>query len=276
MKWIKLALITTASGLLVACGQKLTTDSETAKVNGMVAVIKGETSAKTVSYQAATKSGAVKAQSGTYVVTLPLSQAKQTVTLKADGKQQQVTVKAQKPVADYATVQKQFNQAIVAMALPKDVQAQLKQQPKAPTGQLTPQQKMAMAKQQQALGAAMAKAKAATADQQLPETTSGLKQVLATDGGKVRMNVQAGKVIGVTNIVPMSAMKNKKQQQAFGQQLGLLANALGADAKKVGEAFSKATEDKDSKSTTIDTITSKGIKFNVGVSMTDLYVYITR
>ncbi|WP_243680975.1 hypothetical protein [Lacticaseibacillus manihotivorans] len=56
----------------------------------------------------------------------------------------------------------------------------------------------------------------------------------------------------------------------------MLANATGADAKKVGKAFTKAIKDAGSGSTTIDTITSNGVKFNIGLSTTDLYIYITK
>lgn len=278
----KIAFLAIAMSALLglsACGKQLTTSKTTYKTTGMVAVIKGEASGKTVKYQAPTGNGTSKVNSGSYVVTVPMSNQKQTVKLSSDGQKKTVTVKAAKSIGDYKTISAKYNQAIVAMALPKSVQTQLAAAQKAGTSavaSMTPAQKVAYAKQQQALQAAMVKAQQATKDSQLPTSTDGLKQVLSTNGGKLRLNVQNGQLIAITDVVSVKAMKNKKAKTAFGTQFGLLANATGADAKKVGKAFTKAIKDAGSGSTTIDTITSNGVKFNIGLSTTDLYIYITK
>lgn len=107
---------------------------------------------------------------------------------------------------------------------------------------MTPAQKVAYAKQQQALQAAMVKAQQATKDSQLPTSTDGLKQVLSTNGGKLRLNVQNGQLIAITDVVSVKAMKNKKAKTAFGTQFGLLANATGADAKKLAKLSPKPSK----------------------------------
>ncbi|WP_125706888.1 hypothetical protein [Lacticaseibacillus porcinae] len=278
----KIAFLAIAMSALLglsACGKQLTTSKTTYKATGMVAVIKGEASSKTVKYQAPTGNGTSKVNSGSYVVTVPMSHQKQTVKLSADGQKKTVTVKAAKAIGDYKTISTKYNQAIVAMALPKDVQTQLAAAQKSgasAVAAMTPAQKVAYAKQQQALQAAMAKAQQATKSSQLPTSVDGLKQVLSTNGGKLRMNVQNGQLIAITDVVSVKALKNKKAKTDFGTQFGLIANATGADAKKVGKAFTKAIKDAGSGSTTIDTITSNGVKFNIGLSTSDLYIYITK
>ncbi|WP_179395352.1 hypothetical protein [Lacticaseibacillus absianus] len=283
MKHIKrvgaLGLVLTSALVLAGCGKTLTTTKTTYQQSGMVAVIKGEAKgASRVHYRAATGDGSVKVNSGAYVITVPVTTKAQSVRLMAGDLDHRVTVKAAQSLGAYKTVAAKYNQAIIATALPKDVQKQLKQagKTKVDASQLTPAQQAAMVKQQQALQAAMAKASAATKAKQLPATFSGLKQALKTSGGTVRLNVQGGQLMGITDMVPVKALKDKQAQAAFGTQFGLLANAVGADAQKVAKAFQKATSDKDSSSTTIDTITSHGVKFDVGFSATTLFIYITK
>lgn len=274
-----LAIAMSALLALSACGKQLTTTKTTYKATGMVAVIKGEASSKQVKYTAPTGNGTTKVNSGSYVITVPMSTKKQTVKLSADGQHQTVTVKAAKALGDYKSYAAKYNQTVVGMALPKSVQTQLAAAKKSATpnvATMTAAQKAAYAQQQQALQAAMVKAQTATKSSQLPTTTTGLKQVLATNGGKVRVNVQNGQLIAITDIVSVKALKNKKAKTDFGTQFGLLAAATGADTKKVGKAFTKAIKDAGSGSTTIDTITSNGVKFNIGLSTTDLYIYITK
>lgn len=278
----KIAFLAIAMSALLglsACGKQLTTNKTTYKATGMVAVIKGEAGSKTVKYQAPTTSGTSKVNSGSYVVTVPMSDQKQTVKLSANGQSKSVSVKAAKPLGPYKTIAAKYNQAIVGMALPKNIQAQLAAAQKADpsaVATMTPAQKAAYAKQQQALQAAMVKAQQATKSSQLPTSVDGLKQVLSTNGGKLRLNVQNGQLIAITDVVSVKAMKNKKAKTAFGTQFGLIANATGADAKKVGKAFSKAIKKAGKGSTTIDTITSNGVKFNIGFSTSDLFIYITK
>lgn len=279
----KTALIVAAGALslvLAACGQKLSTTKSTYQRSGMVAVIKGSASGHSnVSYTADAASGSSKVNDGSYVISLPVSTKDQQVAIKAGDQKTTVTVKAAKSLGTYATIAKKYNQAIIMTALPAKTQKALaaaSKQSTTDTSQLTTAQKMALAKEQQALQAAVQKATTATKASQLPTSVTGLKQVLKSTGGTIRVNVQDGQLMGITDIVPVKALKEKKLQQAFGTQFGLLANSVGADAKKVAKQFQKATKSSDSSSTTIDTITSNGVKFDVGYSTTSLYIYITK
>ncbi|WP_461213115.1 hypothetical protein [Lacticaseibacillus sp. GG6-2] len=268
---------------LSACGKQLSTSKTTYKATGMVAVIKGDANGhQRVHYDAPTATGSAKVNSGKFVITVPMSTKAQTVKLSADSQKRQVTVKKAEPISSYQQFAKTFNQAVVATALPASVQKQLQQAAtkKAPTAaavaSMPPAQQAAYAKQQQALQAEMVKAQSATKDRQLPTTISGLKQALATDGGKVRVNVQNGQLISATDVVSVKALKTKSGKAAFGTQFGLLVNATGADAKKVGNAFSKQVKDAKSGSTTTKTIRDHGVKFNLGLSADHLYIYMTK
>lgn len=265
---------------LSACGKQLTTTKTSYRATGMVAVIKGDAGGhQRVHYSAPAGSGSVKVNAGHFVVTVPMQAKQQTVTLKADGQTKRVTVKKAKSLGSYRQFAATFNQAVVASALPAATQKQLQAASKADpaaVASMTAAQKAAYAKQQQALQQAMVKAQAATKDQQLPTSASGLKQVLATDGGKVRVNVQDGQLISVTDVVSVKALKDKAKKTAFGTQFGLLTVAAGADAKKVGKAFAKTVKNADSGSTTTDTISNNGVKFDLGLSADNLYIYITK
>ncbi|WP_262314557.1 hypothetical protein [Lacticaseibacillus parakribbianus] len=269
-----------ATLVLAGCGKTLTTTKTSYKQSGMVAVIKGEAKgAKTVRYTGAVKPGTVKVNSDAFVITVPMTASEQTVTLKAGDLTHKVTVHAAKVLGDYQKIQKAYNQAVIATALPKDIQKQLKaatDAKKTDVTKLTPTQQAAVETQRQNVAAAMARAKVATKDEQLPASVEGLKQVLKGNGGTVRMNVQDGQVLGITDIVPLKALKDKAAQTAFGTQFALLASATGAEAKTVLSKFNQATKDADGSATTIATITSNGVKFNVGFSTSDLYVYITK
>ena len=261
-----LGLLTLIS--LSACGKQLTTTKPAYKATGMVAVIKGSAQGhRRVHYQAPTKSGSAKVNAGKFVITVPMSPKAQTVKLTADGQKKQVTVKKAQPISTYKQFATTFNQAIVATALPPAVQKQL-QTATNPPATMSAAQQAAYAKQQQTLQAALVKAQTTT--------ITGLKQALVTDGGTVRVNVQAGQLISVTDVVSVKALKSKRKKAVFGTQFGLLVNATGADAKKVGKAFTKQVKDADSGSTTTKTIQDHGVKFDLGLSADHLYIYLTK
>lgn len=283
MKKIALLALSMAAVIgLTACGNQLSVNKATYKQSGMVAVIKGKTAGHdTVHYTAATTKGSAKVNGDTYVVSVPASTKDQTVTIKAGSQKVTTKVKAAKAIMPYKQFATTFNQAVVATALPKDVQKQLqtasKNKGQAPdVAAMTPAQKAAYAKQQQALQAAMVKAQTATKAQQLPTTATGLKQILKSDSGSIRANVQDGQLIALTDVASVKAMKDKTKKTAFGTQFALLATAAGANAKDVLKAFADEIKDANSGSTTTKTITSNGVKFNLGLSASDLYIYITK
>lgn len=276
--FVGLAAVLTLAG----CGTKLSTSKTTYSNSGMVAIVKGDASGKSVSYQADTESGKTPVNDGKFTFTIPMTTKQQKVTIKAGDETVHATVKAAKSLGDYTTIAKKYNQAIIATALPADIQKQLQTAAtqKQPTAQeiaaLPVAQQQQIVAQQKALQAAIKTATAKTKDQQLPTSVSGLKQALNAAGGKLRVNVQDGQLISATQIAPIKDMKNKSKQAQFGQMFGLLANAVGADAKKVGKDFQKALKDQDGSNTTIKTIKSNGVKFDVGASADDLFIYVTK
>ena len=124
----------------------------------------------------------------------------------------------------------------------------------------------------------MKQATAATKNEQLPTTAkTGITQVAKIGQTKVRANVSdSGKLVGYAVIVPTKAMKDKAESQKFGLTLGLLGNSVGVNTKKVMKQFQKQTKNQNKSQTTIKTIKNNGVKFNIGFSTSDLYIYITK
>ncbi|WP_127848225.1 hypothetical protein [Lacticaseibacillus hulanensis] len=265
---------------LTACGNKLTTTKTTYKQDGLVAVIKGDaTGADKVQYSSVATDGSVKVNGGTYAITIPVTDKKQTVHLTAGKQKQTVTVNAAKTLGTYKNVATKYNQAVIGSALPKSVQKQMqaKQPTKAQIAQMAPAAQMAMATKAKQMQAELAKATKATKDKQLDATAkAGIHEVLNTKNAVVRANVADGKAVGFALIVPVKAMKDKTKAKDFATTLALLGNATGANAKDVMKKFQKAVKDQNDSKTTIDTIKSNGVKFNVGVSTSHLYIYITK
>ncbi|MCG0790448.1 lipoprotein precursor [Lactiplantibacillus plantarum] len=131
---------------------------------------------------------------------------------------------------------------------------------------------------QKQVEAAVATAKKQVKSQLLPTKTpsDGIKNVLTTKDYKIRLNVQKGDVSGAAMIVPTKAFKNKTRQKNFGTAFALMTTTTGANAKKVMEQFQKETKDNSGSTTTIDPITSKGVRFTIGVSTSDLYIFMTK
>ncbi|MCG0835424.1 lipoprotein precursor [Lactiplantibacillus plantarum] len=131
---------------------------------------------------------------------------------------------------------------------------------------------------QKQVEAAMATAKKQVKSQLLPTKTpsDGITNVLTTKDYKIRLNVQKGDVLGAAMIVPTKAFKNKTRQKNFGTAFALMTTTTGANAKKVMKQFQKETKNNSGSTTTIDPITSKGVRFTIGVSTSDLYIFMTK
>nr|WP_137635644.1 hypothetical protein [Lactiplantibacillus songbeiensis] len=130
---------------------------------------------------------------------------------------------------------------------------------------------------QKSVAAAMKTAKAKVKDELLPtKTPKGVTNVLSTKDYTIRLNVQSGNVMGSAMIVPTKAFKNKTRQKKFGTAFALMSSVTGANAKQVMKKFGKETKSNKSSTTTIDPIYSKGVKFSVGVSASDLYIFMTK
>ncbi|RRK10806.1 hypothetical protein D1831_05745 [Lactiplantibacillus garii] len=131
---------------------------------------------------------------------------------------------------------------------------------------------------QKQVAAAMKTAKAKVKDDLLPTKTpsDGLTNVVSTKDYKIRLNVQKGDVLGAAMIVPTKAFKNKTRQKNFGTAFALLTTTTGANAKTVMKKFQKETKSNNSSTTTIDPIHSKGVRFTIGVSTTNLYIFMNK
>ncbi|MCI1284366.1 MAG: hypothetical protein LKG24_07240 [Lacticaseibacillus songhuajiangensis] len=281
----KLASITAALSLtlvLAACGQQLKPTKTSYGQKGLVAVVKGDASGSDhVKYSTGDTKGESKINGGTFAITLPVTDKQQNVKLSVGSKKETVKIKSATALGNYKDSASKYNQAVIGMALPASVQKQAKSaqtMTKAKLAALPMAQRVAAMKQLQTVQAAMAKAKTATKDSQLPASADeGITQVLKAGKVKVRANVtKSGKLMGYAVIVPVKSMKNKTEAKQFGITLGLLGNSVGADTQKVMKKFSSETKGQSKSQTTIKTITSNGVKFDIGFSTTDLYIYITK
>ncbi|MGV0168370.1 hypothetical protein ACRYI5_07160 [Furfurilactobacillus sp. WILCCON 0119] len=268
---------------LAGCGRtSLTTTKTTYHQNGMVAAVKGNTSAKKVTYQVDDQAKkTLTVRNGTFVIQVPSSTKNQQVKLTAGSDHKTVHVAAATALADYQTLRTSFNQALAGSQLsPADQKkaaqlqaaaASLKQQPSAQA--MTTVQSL-----QKDVQTAMATANQQVKGQLLPTKTpsNGVHTVVSTKDYKIRMNVQDGKVMGSTMIVPTKNFKQKSGQKKFGTSFALLVNGTGADAKKVMKDFGKETRKAKKGSTNIDPIYSKGVKFTIGLSSADIYIFMTK
>ncbi|MDE3282331.1 hypothetical protein KTT66_02190 [Lacticaseibacillus casei] len=286
MKFWKYGLIGLLALLLVGCGQQLSTTKTTYGRDGLVATVKGNASGvKRVSYTSDAGKGSVPVNSGTFVIDVPITDKAQKVNLKAGSLKTNVTVKAGKSLGNYADIATKFNQMLAVSSLSKADQAKLKQGQAAAAALqknaagMTPAEKMAAAQQAQALKTLMAQATANTKANQLPTTAkTGIQSILKTADINYRASVAHGKAMGFAVIVPLAVLKDSKKMQAFATDFGLLSTAVGANAKTVFSHFKKLTKDAKSKNnaTTISTIKSNGVHFDVGYSTTALYLYVTK
>ncbi|MBZ1504990.1 hypothetical protein JYG89_06170 [Latilactobacillus curvatus] len=276
-------------GLLAGCGTtKLTTIKTNYRQNGMVAVVKGSTTKKADLQYRINHNHFQKAtvKDGTYVIQVPTTTNKQTVTVqaKANGKtvQKKVTIAAGTSVGQYAKIAAQYNQALIGMALSKADQTKAqelqKQAAAAKAGQLAPADLMTLKQRQQEVQAAMQQAQQTQKDQLLPTAPkNGVTEWVATKHVTIRGSVDSQDVMGMTLITPVKALKDKAALKDFGTSFALIAQATGADSKKVMSEFSDYTKkNKKGSQTTMKTIESNGVKFNTGFSTSDLYIYITK
>ena len=288
--------------LLAGCGKTtLSTTKTTYKPNGLVAAVKGKSNVKKVHYQldgGQTKTATVR--NHTFVIQVPTKTTRQTVKIKAGSDTTTVHVKGAKKLVGYQKMATTYNQALIASKLSKsDQQAAKKLQTEGAAlkkQQATIQAKVKQAQAQQTAAAqlktkaaslqttqkqveaAMATAKKQVKSQLLPTKmpSDGIKNVLTTKDYKIRLNVQKGDVLGAAMIVPTKAFKNKTRQKNFGTAFALMTTTTGANAKKVMKQFQKETKDNSGSTTTIDPITSKGVRFTIGVSTSDLYIFMTK
>ncbi|WP_436702773.1 hypothetical protein [Lactiplantibacillus plantarum] len=309
----KTAMVAVTAGaltfLLAGCGKTtLSTTKTTYKPNGLVAAVKGKSNVKKVHYQldgGQTKTATVR--NHTFVIQVPTKTTRQTVKIKAGSDTTTVHVKGAKKLVGYQKMATTYNQALIASKLSKSdqqaakklqtegaalkkqqatIQAKVKQAQAqikaggtaAATGAKTLQAQQTAAAQLKTKAASLQTTQKQVKSQLLPTKTpsDGITNVLTTKDYKIRLNVQKGDVLGAAMIVPTKAFKNKTRQKNFGTAFALMTTTTGANAKKVMKQFQKETKDNSGSTTTIDPITSKGVRFTIGVSTSDLYIFMTK
>ncbi|AEV94744.1 lipoprotein [Pediococcus claussenii] len=300
---------------LAGCSRdNLTVGASTKKADGMVAIIKGRVASKAkVSYSidnAATQS--TKNVGGAYTIEIPSTTKEQKVkvTAKNDGStiSKTVTVEKEKRLADFSKFKDSFNQAIVGMNMsksdqqlaqklqkegaelkkqapadPKKAQAELAAMPAAERVQAMQkmkamqQQASDLKKQSAQLQSDMDKIKNDKKDQLIPDSPkTGVTEWVNQKEYQIRGNYQNGDMMGLTVIATTKAMKHPSQAKGFGTAFGIAAKEVGANPKDVMNQFKSYSKKAKSGQTTMKTITSNGVKFNIGLSTTRLYIYITK
>lgn len=282
----KLGIILTAelSLLLTGCSKvSLSTTAKTYSPDGMVAVVKGHTANhNTVTYQIDNGvKHSVKVHDKTFVIQVPASNREQKVklTASAGNKQQQQTVKvkAVKSLGNYQQVVQKYNQMVVMSKLsPQEVQtlkaaSTLKKAPSSPDPQLMQQIKQAQQVEQK-----VQQLQSTTKSEQLPVQLNGIHNVVDNSAYTLRLNVQNGNLMGATMMIPVKSFKDESQAQQFGTAFALFSQALGANGKQVMHEFESKTKNQDKTQTTSKTIIDHGVKYSIGFSTTELYVYITK
>ncbi|WP_283596672.1 hypothetical protein [Ligilactobacillus aviarius] len=283
-KKLGIILIAGLSLLLTGCSKvSLSTTAKTYSPDEMVAVVKGHTANhNTVTYQIdnGTKHS-VKVHDKTFVIQVPASdqQQKVKITVAHAGQQQQqtVTVNAAKKLGNYQQIVQKYNQMVVMSKLsPQEVQtlraaSALKKAPSVPNPQLMQQMKQAQQVEQK-----VQQLQSTTKSEQLPAQLSGIHNVVDNSAYTLRLNVQNGNLMGATMMIPVKSFKDKAQAQHFGTAFALFSQALGANGKQVMHEFESKTKNQDKTQTTSKTIINHGIKYSIGFSTTELYVYITK
>lgn len=301
---------------LAGCGKaSLTVDDHHLTPNGMAATIKGRSNQKQVHYTINGGAQQSKTtNNGGYSITLPAKSYQQTVKLTTAGQHQTVTVAKTGKLISYQKFQSAYNQALAFTKLSAADQktatqlssqaAALKQEQANITAKVAAakaklkagdtsasatlqteaakatQLKASAAKLQQTqatLAPKMKQAQQQVKSQTLPTTAkSGISNLSTTSGNTLRANVQNGQVIGLTLMVPTSALKNKADAKTFITSFSLLATSVGANAKHVLKAFSDKANKKNTSQTTTSTIHSNGLSFDLGYSTSTLYIYVTK
>lgn len=301
---------------LAGCGSpSLSVNHHQLKPDGLAAVIKGQSRYKTINYQIDNgKQQTEKTHNHHFALTIPAQAASQKVTLSAGGSHQTVKIAKAAALTTYSDLQKKYNQAITASALSKTDQkkarylqaqsAKLKQQQQAITKAVaTAKKKLAAgnataAKDLQAqaakadrLKAQAAKLKATSSEvtkamqqaqkrvknRSLPATAqSGIHNLVTTSDVTIRTNTDQNQVIGIALMIPVSAMKDKARAKNFAVTFSILADSVGANAKKIMHDFQKQTKSNQTSKTTNQALHSNGVNFQVGYSTTTLYIYMTK
>lgn len=271
-KWWLLVAMTV---LLTACGQRLHSTSVSYQDSGVVAVVKGAVSGSThVRYSTATAQGRVKVNNGQFRLSVPTATHQQTITLKTGSQVVKRQLKATSSLGDYQKIAQKYRQTLIVMSLSKRMQTALQTtaatKQSATTSQQTVSNKTAVELKQ-----AVVQADRLTKADRLPATVEGVRTVLQTKNSSVRLNVQSGQLMSVTIRLTAGALTQQSRQR-LGLQLGALATACGADAQKLNAQLKHALGGNHNGGIKAQTISSHGIRFRTGTTLTDGYLLITK
>lgn len=277
------ATLAMALGLtvLAGCGnQQISTSKKNYAADGMVAVIKGTAPSKAqiTAQVGQNNSQRVTNHDGNFVYTVAPSAQPQKVVFKAGSSQRTVTVAASQSFGAYTKFAAKYNMILFQMAQQAEAKAKGTSQAEQAAAQKKQQAAIAvMPKAAQAALQAKLQAQANQTPGAFPAAgQEGIHNVLKAQGNTVRTNVQDGQLIGATFMTPVKTLKDKKKAAVFAQQFALLASTLGADAKSIMKDFQKQSKDSQNGQTTMKTIVSNKVRFDVGFSPDTLYIYITR
>ncbi len=295
---ILLLLIVSGVGYYIFRPAKVEPDKTVYKASGLSTNIKGTaTKNKFISYSInGGKKHSVRIRSNSFAINIPSSNKEQKVTIYNGNVSAKIVVKASKQLADYQKFAKKYNQSLIASSLPKSIIKKANELKKAQVAKQTTAAEIARMSRTEQLQleeknkelqqdakevqAATAKSKSEKKDNFLPKKLkNAIKNAVSNKNYIIRVNVANGRLIGISLIVPAKLLSgsDKKSAQTFATTFALLANSLGANSKNVLEKFTKfAKEAKTSQTTSLKTISSKGIKFDTGFSTKKIYIFITR
>lgn len=265
--------------LLSACGQKLSHVQTSYEHSDVVAVIKGDAATQgDVTYKTPTTRGKVKVDGGQFRIAVPTTTRTQSITVQAGGQKLTRHVRATPALGKYTRIATKYNQALAVAVLPKSVQVQIKQMTAMQTqvSSLPPAQQLALMQTEAQLKQALAKAQTATKAQQLPATVNGQRKLFAKQTSPMHLNVQDGHLMSVTIAMTPAALKSKPSLQQLGMQLELLATATGANAQQVGTQLQAIMKSGSMTNLSRRTISSHGVKFHLGTTLTEMYVLVTK
>lgn len=226
--------------LLTGCSSlSLSTTKKSYSANGLVATIKGKaTDYKKLTYTVAGKTKKVAVDGGHFAISVPVSNTNQNVRIKATNGKDTETKLVKVKKAKALTDYLTFAQSYNYTLLS--------------LGQPTDQLQLI--------------------------SKNGIFTHKKNDGTKWYYNVQNNQLMGIATKFSYKDLKSKSGQKDFATDLMVVSNILGADGKKVLKDFSKQIKNtgQSSTKTSMDQITSKGINFNINLTTSEFYLYITK
>lgn len=227
--------------MLAGCSNlKLSTTAKEYSADGLVAVVKGQASHyQKLTYTVNNKTHKVAVNGGHFAISVPVSTKDQTVRIKAENGKNSETKLVKVKKAKALQDYLTFAQAYNYTLLSM--------------GQPTDQLKLIL-------------------------QDNGMFTHKKNDGTKWSFNVQNNQLMGIATKFSYKDLKSKTGQKNFGTDLMIISKLLGADGQKVLKDFGKQTKNagKNSTKTSMNQITSNGVNYNINLTTTGFYLYITK